>query len=165
MDEDTYSGVENEAQLLVERRDMPENVARRMVECAAEARARAGDPTNTTVEVGLPTRNVLAWAATATDYHEAGIENAVVEAAQDSILTFYRAPGDEDAYDEVHSIIEDALKDAPLDPDEFEAFEADEVIRCPDCSWSAPKPKAEKQGVLALMECPNCGGDVRSARR
>lgn len=165
MSEDEFEGVENEAQLLVERRDLPENVARRMVECAAKVRARAADPTNTTVEVGLPTRNVLAWAATSRDYHEAGIENAAVEGAKDSVLTFYRAPGDEDAKDEVLSIIEDALNDAPLDGDEFEAFEADEVIRCPDCSWSEPKPKAEDLGVLALMECPECGGDVRSVRR
>ena len=160
-----YEGVDREAQLLVERHGLPENVARRMVECAAEVRAKAADRTNTTVEVGLPTRNVLAWGATALSYHEGGIENAVVEAAEDTVLSFFRSPGDEDAYDEVLAVIEDALNDAPLDEDEFEAFEADEIIRCPDCSWSEPKPKAEEQGVMALMECPDCGGDVRSVRR
>lgn len=162
---DVYAGVETEAELLVSRRDLPANVAESMVRVAADVRARAADPTNTTVAVGIPTRTVLAWAATALDYDSADIENALVEGAKDTVLSFYASPGDEDARDEVLSVIEDALNDAPLDPDEFEAFEADEVVRCEACSWHEPKPKAEDMGVMALMECPECGGDVRSVRR
>lgn len=165
MSDDVYEGVEREAELLVSRRDLPANVAKSMVRVAADVRARAADPTNTTVEVGIPTRSVLAWAATALDYDGAGIENPVVEAAKDTVLSFYAGPGKEDARDEVLSVVEDALNDAPLDGDEFEAFEADEVVRCSSCSWREPKPKAEDMGVMALMECPECGGDVRSVRR
>ena len=165
MSEDVYAGVETEAELLVSRRDLPANVAESMVRVAAGVRARAADPTNTTVAVGIPTRTVLAWAATALDYDSADIENALVEGAKDTVLSFYSSPSDEDARDEVLSVIEDALNDAPLDPDEFEAFEADEVVRCEACSWREPKPKAEDMGVMALMECPTCGGDVRSVRR
>lgn len=165
MAESEYSGVDDEAEILVDRRGLPENIAREMVRTAAEVRARAADMTNTTVDVGIPTRSLLAWAATALDYDAAGIENAVVEAAKDSVMGFYSDPGDEDAYDEVLSVIEDALLNAPLDGDEFDAFEADEIVRCPSCGWNEPKPKAEDMGVMALLECPECGDDVNKARR
>ncbi|QPL12269.1 AAA ATPase [Halorubrum phage Hardycor1] len=165
LDTGEYHGVDREAELLVERRDVPAGVARSMSQVAAEVRAKADDPTNTVVDVGIPTRSVLAWGATALDYDEAGIDNALVEAAADSVLSFYSGPRSADAYDEVLAVVEDAFQGAPLDEDEFEAFEADEIIRCGGCGWSEPKPKAEDMGVLALRECPECGDDVRSVRR
>ena len=162
-----YSGVEREAELLASRRDLPANVARDMSEVVAEVRAMASDPTNTTqgLDTGVPTRSALAWAATALDYNEAGIENALVEAAKDTILSFYSSPGDEDAYDEVLSIVEDAFYGAPLDEGDYENHTADEIVRCGSCGWDMPRPQAEKEGHLALWECPNCGGDIDSVRR
>jgi len=162
---DDYAGVDTETQLLVERKAIPESVARRMVEVAADVRARAADTTNTVVEVGMPTRSVLAWASTAVGYDEAGVEDPIVAAAEDTVLGFYKGPRSGDAFDEVLSVVEDALKGAPLDADDMAEFEADEIIRCSECSWAEPKPVAEEQGVLALWECPTCGADVDSIRR
>jgi len=162
-----YSGVETEAELLASRRDLPANVARDMSEVCAEVRAMAADPTNTTrgLDTGIPTRSALAWAATALDYDEAGVENALVEAAKDTVLSFYASPGDEDAHDEVLAIVEDAFHDAPLDEGDYENHTADELVRCGSCGWDSPKPQAEADGHLALWECPDCGGDIDSVRR
>lgn len=160
-----YSGVEREAQLITERHGLPANVARSMSEVAAEIRAKSTDETNTVVEVGVSTRHVLAWASTALDYEAAGVENPIVEAAKDSALGPYSKPGDEDAYDEALAVVEDAFQGAPLDETEFEAFEADEVVKCDACGWREPKPVAEDMGALALYECPECGDDIRTVRR
>jgi len=165
MSEGTYEGVETEAELLVERRDLPANVARDMARVAAEVRAKATDRTNTVVNVGLPTRTVLSWGATALDYDAAGVENPIVEAAKDSALSFYASPGDEDAYDEVLAVIEDAFQGAPLAEDDYEAHTADELVRCRACGWQMPKPQAEAEGHLALRECPDCGDDIDTVRR
>ena len=160
-----YEGVEQEAELLASRQGVPAAVARDMSRVAAEVRAEATDPTNTTINVGLSTRNILAWAASALDYAEAGVDNAIVEAAKDSIMSAYASPGDEDAYDEVLAFVEDAFNGAPLDAADYEAHTADELVRCGSCSWSMPKPQAEAEGHLALWECPTCGDDIDAVRR
>lgn len=155
LDTGEYDGVDREAELLVDRRDMPAEAARSMSEVAAEIRAKANDATNTNVDVGVSTRQVLAWAGTVIDYEHAGIDDVFVAAANDTILGEY----DADGYDEALGVVEDALKDVPFDPDEFEAAMADEVVVCDACEWETHKQQAEDMGVLALGECPNCGDD------
>lgn len=161
MDEDGFVGVEDEARLLVERRSVPAELARNMVRAAAEVRADAADSTNTTVEWGFPARALLAWGGAAAGYAATGeVANPLVAAAEDSVIrTYYGEPGEEKAGESVKGTIEAYVDGAPWDPDEFENWSADEVVICRNCSWSAPKPKAEEQGVLATLTCPDCGSD------
>lgn len=159
-DVDGYVGLDDEAHLLVERRDTPAELARRMVLAAADVRRDSSDPANTTVEWGIPTRAVLAWAGLAHAYAEDGLPNPVIAAAEDAvILPYYGDRGYEDAADSVRGTIEAHLDGAPWDPTEFESWAADEQVVCGSCSWSAPKPEAEEMGVMATMTCPECGED------
>ena len=165
---DDHEGVETEAELIVKETPAPAPLARKMSKAAADIRAEAADVTNTTVNVAPSTRQMLNWAAQAYANDHMGKDNPIVEAAKSTILrTNYGQPGDEDAFDEALSIVESHLDNAPFAEDEFEAFEADEVVRCDACSWQVPKPKAEDMGVLALGECPECGetDDLRTIRK
>lgn len=167
-DADDTEGIETEAELIVKETPTPAGLARQMSKAAADIRDEASDYTNTTLDVAPSTRQMLNWAAQAYANDHMGKSNPVVEAARDTILrTNYGAPGDEDAYDEAEAIVESHLDDAPFDEDEFEAFAADEVVRCDSCRWQVAKPKAEDMGVLALGECPECGDtdDLRTIRK
>jgi MoxR-like ATPase len=166
-DTDTFAGIETEARLLVERNGIPRSVAERMAQVAADIRYRAADDTNTAVEVGIPTRTLIAWAATAVGYDEAGLDDPAVESAQDTVLGFYSGPRQGAARSEVLAVVEDSLKGAPLSEDGMTEFEAAEVVRCDSstCGWREPKPVAEEQGILAVPECPDCGSDIETVRR
>lgn len=157
------NGIEREAELLVSRTTLHADLARTMVEAVAEIRREAADPTNTTIDVGVSTRTVVdGWAPEAERFHAADMDDALMRAAKRSVLSSYS--GDDDAYDEALGILESHLQGAPIDPDDYSAFEADEIVSCGDCDYAEPKPDAEARGVLALAECPECGSDDVSVR-
>lgn len=157
-DAEGYVGIDAEANLLVERRGLPAELSKLMVRAAADVRRDASDPANTTVEWGVPTRAVLSWAGLALMYGEEGIPNPVIQAAEDGVIeTYYGDRGYEDMANAVRNIIESHLDGAPLDERDFETWAADEQVVCAACGWAEAKPAAEEMGVLATMECPDCG--------
>ena len=153
-------GVDDEAKMLVEDRGVPANVARKMVEAAADVRRDATDPNNTTIQFGIPTRAVLAWGGLAHGYSLDDLSNSIMTAAEDAVLeNYYGDRGMEDAQDNVRNTLESHLDGAPFDDDKFEAWAADEQVVCGNCSWAVSKPEAENMGVMATMTCPECGDD------
>lgn len=164
-DSNDHDGIEREAELLTARTGVHPALSRVMVECVAAIRERAADDTDTVVQVGIPTRSLLAWGETATVFADSGFDDPVVRAARRTVMSYYDGPQRTQAYDEVFSIIADRCGGASLDPDEFAAWSADEVVECGSCDYCVPKPTAEDDGVLALGECPDCGDDIRTRVR
>jgi MoxR-like ATPase len=159
-------GVEREAELLVSRKGVAPELARTMVETVARVRKRANDRSDRAVTFGIPTRAVLAWGGTAHALAEAGLDNPVVRAAERAVVKpFYDKAEHQDARDEVMSIIEDKLHGAPFEADAYEEFAADEIVECGECDYRTSKRRAEDEGVMAVMECPECGGTVERKSR
>lgn len=159
-DDGALVGVDDEAKLLVDDHDIPVPLARSMVEAAAEVRRDADDDSNMNVEWGIPTRALKAWAGFAKSYDLAELNNPVMQAAEDAIIgNLYDGPNSGDAQRAVRTTLESFLDGAPVDGDEFEAWNADEQVSCSACGWSAAKPDAEDMGVLATMTCPECNDD------
>lgn len=162
-DDTDTQGINREAELLVRRTPLHADLARELVEVAAQIRTAAKDASNRTIQMGVPTRSMLAWGARAYDYNEAGIDNPVIAAGEDTIAkVIYGDAGMEDAFDEVMGLIEDNLGDVPFEEDEYAVYADDESVVCADCDWMAPKTVAEDDGVLATAACPECGsGNIR----
>jgi Mg-chelatase subunit ChlI len=159
-------GIEREAELLAERKDVPPELARTMVERVAQVREKADDADDRIVQYGIPTRSVLAWGGTAGAYYEEGIDNPVMRAAERTVVKpIYDMPEQDDARDEVRSIISDKLDGAPFDPEAYDEYAADEVVACTSCNFSTSREDAENRGITATMECPECGGMVERESR
>lgn len=140
-----YLGLEHpelEAEIMEERTPVFNELASKMVEASNEIR-RAKDNSGSVIDSGIPTSALLDWSRTAFSYAEAGIENPVIEAGIDSVITpvFGKDIIREDAED----ILRDYLDEAPFSREEFK-------------DWSN-NPDSFKDNV-----CGHCGKEFKSKR-
>jgi nitric oxide reductase NorQ protein len=154
-------GIEREAELLVERKDVAPELARTIVERVATIREQANNDDDRIIQYGVPTRSVLAWGGTIKAYHAEDVSNPVMRAAERCVVkSIYDMPEQADARDEVRSIISDKLDGAPVESSEYDEYAADEIVSCTSCDFRTSRENAEDEGITATMECPECGGMV-----
>lgn len=123
----TYLGVnhpDSEIDLLTTRTGIYEGLAETMVETANKVRVELAEKDSSSVRAGVPTGMVIAWAETARAYSAAGIDNPVMESANDAIIRpFY---GNEAGEAEVRQTFMSAVDDLPFDEEAFREMQEGE---------------------------------------
>ena len=124
----TYLGlieIEKEARLVSDQAPISLPLAVEIVKAANDIRMQAHDENRSAINAGVPTAMVLSWARSAFAYHDAGLDDPVVEAARDAVLRpFY----DENraAQEQATQIVKDRLSGIPVGKDAVESWLADD---------------------------------------
>lgn len=151
-DRDAFEDVSIELEdgTLNEYDELPEGLAREMVEVANRLRDEADDTLG--LDYGVPTDALQAWAHATRAFAEAGITNPVMRAARTMVARPYY---EDDDYDTVLNTIKSALDDAPVDADEYEAWAGDMQYECDRCGFVCSTADHDSRGLQGT--CPDCG--------
>lgn len=117
---------EKEAEIIYTRTPAPEPVAERMVKIANKLRDKSVMDTSV-VPRGVPTANLISWARLAYSYKEEGVQNTIVEAAEDA-LTKPLYDGRKERQ-EVLEVIKDYADGAPFEEEGFKNWIEEESTR------------------------------------
>lgn len=150
---------DREASVIAERTPAGDNLADLLVETANQVRERADDATSKNVKAGIPTSSLISWAQSAYALAEAGLDNPVVEAAQqDVVRALY---DDSNAQNTVSQIVKDNLDGCPFEDDKVATWSGDvEHVSCGDCDFREQASSYETRTESDFMECPSCGDHV-----
>lgn len=161
-----YLGVthpDREAAMVVDRTPAGAEVADLLVKASNAVRDLAAEG-DSIIDTGVPTSTVLSWANTAYAYDTQGIDNPLLEAGIDTVVTpLYDRP---DERDEVTSTLTSHLDGAPFDADEMTGWidgrggEMHDELICESCGWATMREEPDSQAradAFDTHECPNCG--------
>jgi nitric oxide reductase NorQ protein len=97
---------EREIELVAEKANVSESVAETLVQAVNRIRTIALDEDDRRIKSGIPTSDVIRWAQTAASYHEKGLSDFLLRAAQSAIVDpRYDSPADEN----VRAILSEGL--------------------------------------------------------
>jgi MoxR-like ATPase len=166
-----------ETALMKRETGIAESVAMEMVDAANTIRQEAADQDFSSMDIGgVPTGVMIEWASTAQQY--AGhIDDAVHEAAIDSVVTPFYPPGQGvEAHDFAMNVLSslkgvayenadeagdaDDMEDAGDDAENAgDADESEDAVTCLECEYRESVNDAPA-AIAATLQCPECDGDV-----